>query len=187
MTRQNLYEAQIFLNYLKNQGFQPNIYKKILELGNCPEQSLSRLLKKYKPYLLSYMSSDERLKKIGIRGGKGYIKEGQIIYPEKPSETATIRSRIYDKRDYPTIDDFGVIISSTLNEKAFAAASIPIDKYFGFCLDQDDKNLSFQINRGHLLLEEIKSSGQKDYELKITERNDGKVFCLIKKQEQRNI
>lgn len=180
MTKQELTNAQIFLEYIKHMGFDPTKYKRILELGQTPEESMVYFLKKYNPYLLTFISSDKRLEEIGVEGGKGYIQNGKIIYPEKASDVVPLPERVKDKRPYPTIDEFDVLISRGITDKCFASAKLPQDKFFGFCLDQDDKNLNFQARRCHYLLEEINASGQEEYELKKATTKNGKVLYLVK-------
>lgn len=182
MLRQYLKETQMILNYMRTEGFTPKKYKSILELGGTPEAALSCLLKQYNPFLLSFMLNDDRLKNMGIHGAKGYISNGEIIYPEKSSFGKTLKEEVMDKRYYPTIENFDVLISTSLNDKAFAAVSLPQDKFFGFCMHKDDNNLKFQVDRCHHLLEEIKLSGQEDYEITNKETSNGNVIYLVKKR-----
>lgn len=182
MLRKYLKESQIILNYMRSEGFEPKKYKSILELGGTPEEALSCLLKQYNPFLLSFMLNDDRLKNMGIHGAKGYILNSEIVYPEKSTFGKTIKEELKDTRYYPTIENFDVLISTSLNDKTFAAASLPQDKFFGFCLHKDDKNAKFQVDRCHHLLEEIRLSGQEDYEITNKEVSNGNVIYLVKKR-----
>ena len=53
----------------------PKKYKKILELGNTPDTSMAKILKKYKPFLLSYLVTEKSLKEAKILGMPGDIED----------------------------------------------------------------------------------------------------------------
>lgn len=181
-------DTRLFLKYLQYNGFKVNDYKKLLEISQSPEDSISKLIKDYDQFLLTFFSIDSSLEKAGIKGSIGFIKDGKIIYPDRKFLDQTAFERRKDHHDYPEISDFDVILSGKITDSAFAAATLKQPKFFGFCNDLNDKNNAFQERRAKLLLEEIIKSGQDNYEM-VSETlspdsiySNGKRLVLIKEK-----
>lgn len=176
--------AEIFLDFIQMHGFNPEKYRKILEIGNSPDTSMSRMLKKYKPFLLSYMISKRDLKKARIHGMPGDIENGRIVYPDqKASEEAGLKSRIAESPTHPSLKRFDVIISRGVTKKAFDTVGTPQDKFIGFCLDRNDPSYEFNLLRTRILLDELNKREKDEYEL-VTNDNSAssKGMCLIKRK-----
>lgn len=186
--KKDLEDAKLFLQCLKFYGFNPKSDQKILEISGQPETSISRLIKNdAQPFLVSHLgTTDKRLKKVRVKGGLGHIKKGNIIYPNKPSDNEGRKLIWQDKHPYPTADKFDVIISRGITDNTFEAASMPQEKWFGFCADKDDPNNEFRVRRINNLLITIKDYGQTEYNL-VQHSIESKVIYLITTREEQKV
>ncbi len=179
--------AREFLIFIERNGFDPKNYEKILELGNAPDTSMAVMLRTNQPFLLSCLATPESLKKAGILGMPGDIKNGEIIYPDqKVAAIGGIKNRIAEYPTHPRLKRFDAIISRGITKRAFDTVGTPQDKFIGFCTDIDDPSYDFRLMRAQNLLEKLNTSPNEyegGYELITNETSIlPKRMCLIKRK-----
>ena len=182
---QEMENAKSFLRFIEKYGFNPKKYRKVLELGNTPDTSIATILKRYKPFLLSYLVTEKSLKEAKILGMPGDIKDGAIIYPDQKASLETgLKNRIIESPTHPSLDRFDVIISRGITKKAFDTVGTPQDKFIGFCLDRNDPSYEFNLLRTHILLDELNKHEKNEYELVTNDNSSSsKGMCLIKRKD----
>lgn len=182
---QEMENTKNFLRFIEKYGFNPKKYKKILELGNTPDTSMAKILKRYKPFLLSYLVTEKSLKEAKILGMPGDIEDGKIVYPDqKASQEASLKNRIAESPTHPSLKRFDVIISRGVTKKAFDTVGTPQDKFIGFCLDRNDPSYEFNLLRTRILLDELNKHEKNEYELVTNDNSSSsKGMCLIKRKD----
>lgn len=162
--------SSLFLEYIKEYGFNPDNYRIIWELSQSVEGSMSQFLKRYNQFLLSKRVKEEELVKMGINGANGFLSfEGRIA--------------VYNNRYYPQIDPKDVIISNGIPTIISAVSYYSyIDKYIGFCMDKDDYDLKKSITDCNHLLE-LLNKNNNNYVLEHdTLSSKSKELFLIRKK-----
>ncbi len=189
-------DSLLMLKYMISEGFNPNSYRRILELLQSAPLSLSKDLTKYNPYLLSdkvvYLELDE----CGIDGAYGYLEDSKIVVPKSLYNddhflhTQTLRP--YKKFNYgtPNINEFDVAVfcEDSLEEKSTNIYKTIVNSlnfnnvYFGFItemhpeIDYSNQRLIYVF---HQLMNQLNSGYKLSYET-ISEEN--KKLYLIKKK-----
>ncbi len=146
----------LFLEYIKNYGFEPEEYNKILELFQSVNSSISLNLTESDQYLLSRLVDYNELEKVGINGAYGYLDmQGEISVPKcLKNDDEFLHNpvkRPYIKHCYgaPTISDFDVIIGripTSLDVETMQQFMSAIlynskqDQFFGLCIDEDENS-----------------------------------------------
>lgn len=184
----------LLLEYMISEGFNPNNYKKILELLQSAPESISKYLTEYDQYLLSKSVVYSELEDYQIEGANGYlIKDGIFV----PKSLENDRHFLYGTPkvpyqrhgyNYPTIDEFDSIVFSQsiiTPNTLYAitnASNVNHDKYFGFVINDDEKKQEkIKLINGCL---DIISTCDNDYGIThetISEEN--KEVYLIKKKK----
>ncbi|MBO4245927.1 MAG: hypothetical protein J5892_04275 [Bacilli bacterium] len=193
MEKKVLSKTELFYDYLKSQGFNPNDYAKILELFQPANNSMSQYLTKYDQYLLSKKVVYSELDNMGINGANGYLDQwGNIFVPKSIANDARfLHSQVlipYKRHiyDVPTINDFDVIIGHDMNckehiqEILYATARHPnMSQFFGKCVDIE--NAKDMYNSWLKLVNYINDGfGEEIYSFEYDTKDD-KAYCLIKK------
>ncbi len=189
--------SMLFLQYLIANGFNPNNYNEILELGQSVPNSLSQFLTIFRQYLLSRKVIYSELDKYEMNGAFGYMQQGEIYVPKTPENDQHFLyeapkvpyNRYY--YSYPCINEFDVIICEGLDVSLSQTTKLRQDKYYGLCLDAINEKDSYaeDARRKKLialgtLLNSMNSSDRNSYELALDEdKKLGKEFYLIKKQK----
>ena len=188
-------DSLLMLKYMVSEGFNPNNYKRILELLQSAPLSLSKNLTEYNPYLLSDKVVYSELDEYGIDGAYGYLEDSEIMVPKSIYNDNHFlyspEKRLYQKHSYgtPTIDEFGTVIflEDSLEEKTneiYNAIKNSLnfkDLYFGFItemypqIDYGDQRLVYVF---HQLMNQS-DSYKLSYET-ISEEN--KKLYLIKRK-----
>jgi len=144
-------DSQLLLEYMMTEGFNPNNYRKILELLQSAPNSISKYLTDNNQYLLSKNVVYSELEEYQIEGANGYLIKNGIFVPKSLENdmhflhNASIVPYQRQSYNYPTIDEFDSIIFSqsmitpnTLYALA-NSANLNHDKYFGFVINNDEK------------------------------------------------
>ncbi len=198
--------TRIFLDFLIDNGFNPENYKNILEIIQSVPNSLSKYLQYYPQFLLSKKVDYSELISHQIKGANGYIdKKGGIVVPkteegDKYFKDLALQLKLYCQKKipyyYPIISEFDSLIAYyDLNKEQqisidqIVNATIPLieDKYIGFIADTKNQE---QINKNleifSILLEVIKSNSRQDYTMiHDTVSSQEKELYLIKRKKKR--
>lgn len=143
-------DSKLFLEFIIANGFNPNNYDGILELGQPAHSSMSKYLKNYRQYLVSKQVEYSELKECGIEGANGYILDNEIFVPKslKNDEHFLYNApKVPYKRysySYPSIDEFDTVICNG-TDWLYALELTP-DKFYGTCLSTESFNPSSNLS-----------------------------------------
>lgn len=198
--------TRIFLDFLIDNGFNPENYKNILEIIQSVPNSLSKYLKYYPQFLLSEKVDYSELISHQIKGANGYIdKKGGIVVPkteegDKYFKDLALQLKLYCQKKipyyYPIISEFDSLIAYyDLNKEQqisidqIVNATIPLieDKYIGFIADtKNQEQITKNLEIFSILLEVIKSNSRQDYTMiHDTVSSQEKELYLIKRKKKR--
>lgn len=198
--------TRIFLDFLIDNGFNPENYKNILEIIQSVPNSLSKYLKYYPQFLLSEKVDYSELISHQIKGANGYIdKKGGIVVPkteegDKYFKDLALQLKLYCQKKipyyYPIISEFDSLIAYyDLNKEQqisidqIVNATIPPieDKYIGFIADtKNQEQITKNLEIFSILLEVIKSNSRQDYTMiHDTVSSQEKELYLIKRKKKR--
>lgn len=195
--------AEIFLDFLLVNGFNPKPNQNILELIQPVHLSISKYLKNYSQFLLSSQVVYQDLVSEQIKGANGYLGErGKIIVPKTEAgdnyfrEMAMSLKIPYTKNIpyfHPLINDFDFLIAyydlTVQNQISIepilkALYSLIENKYIGFIANtSDQKTLTQNSEIFAILLKIIQDKTHQEYTIvRRTIYKQGKELCLIKKR-----
>lgn len=164
--------SEIFFEYITRYGFDPTKYTNILELYQNAENSISRYIRNYNHFLLSENVNEKELHKYGIYGSYGYIKDGNIIIPGKPSIMKT------------ELDEFDVIISNGILPTMKDLEITTQDIFVGFCTnDNNYEEMEKNYIDFYLLTQKLQHSTDFQIYFEHDTISDGKEICLIKRKK----
>ena len=174
-------ETELIIDFMINNGFNPENYENILELFQSTRDSLSIHLKKYNQFLLSSKVIYSDLKNYDIKGANGYLTNYHGIVIPKELDTRII------KKDNPDISQFQSIIAYhnfELNDldQLIATSYYPADLFLTLSVDKDECSKYRKEVTYYNLLEFINSQSKNEYKIvhdTISEKN--KELFLIKK------
>lgn len=141
--------AYLILEYMKSEGFNPDNYERVLELLQTVPESISKFLDNQ--YLLSKKVDYQELELHMMEGANGYITSNGILVPKSVlndehflynAPKVSYKRHVYN---YPTIDEFGVIIffenwiSTETVETIIPSFRFDKDKFYGFIIDKSEK------------------------------------------------
>lgn len=196
--------TRIFLDFLIDNGFNPENYRNILEIIQSVPNSVSKYLKNYPQFLLSEKVDYSELISYQIKGANGYIeKNGRIIVPkteegDKYFKDLAKNLKLYCNKKipyyYPIISEFDSLIAyydlnreQQISINQIVNATIPLieDKYIGFIADTNSQEkITKNIAIFSILLEVIKSNSRQDYTMiHDTINSQGKELYLIKRKK----
>ena len=195
----NRINSLLFLDYMLNNGFNPRKCRKVLELFQSANGSISQHLKNNDSYLLSKNVDYSEIDSIGIDGAYGFLDEkGTILVPKSiinddrflvSSYKSLYKRHIYET---PTIDEFDTTIGYNMpllsedyaiSELYFSLVhNLSLDKYFGLCIDLDSNSQIVStfysvINKANNDLNDNIYTIKHD-----TVSSIGKELCLVKKR-----
>ena len=198
--------TRIFLDFLVNNGFNPENYRNILEIIQSVPDSLSKYLKYYPQFLLSEKVDYSELISSQINGANGYIdKSGKMVVPktvegDKYFKDLAVRLNLYCHKTipyyYPTVNEFDSLIAyydltgeQQISVDQIVNASKPLieDKYIGLITDtKNQEQLTKNLEIFSLLLEVINSNSRYDYTMiHDTVSSQDKELYLIKRRNHR--
>ena len=155
-------DSLLMLKYMISEGFNPNSYKRILELLQSAPLSLSKDLKEYNPYLLSKKVNYQELNDYGIDGAYGYLQNSKILVPKtiynddhflyQPVKSLYKRYRY----DVPSVEEFDTVVffedfsEANLSDKQENAIYNAVENslkfknlYFGFIVKMNDPQVDY--------------------------------------------
>lgn len=110
-------DSIIFLEFLRDNGFNVEDYSSILEIFNNVEFSMAKFLRAYQVYLLSSKVTYKDLINFNIKGANGYIKDKEIYVPSN-----MVNDMLFNKKNkyyyhHPLIDSFDCIIGCGISNE----------------------------------------------------------------------
>ena len=187
-------DALLFLEYIINNGFNPNNYENILELIQSVPNSMSKYLKSYRQFLLSKKVNYSDLEKYRIKGANGYLNgENGIFIPKNPEADEYFSYKFHHKKykanryRYPNILNFNSVITyhdwsiEDISQIKSTLYYLIKDYYIGFITNKSDKNLGQKLKFYQDLLEEINMTTPSRHTI-VHDTINNKELYLIKKK-----
>lgn len=186
INRLNINSA-LFLLYIESFGFDQDHYAQILELHQSAEGSISQFLDKNKQYLLSRNLEYSKIDRLGINGAYGYLDENGIVVPKTLGNDNRFlhmpAKKLYKPHgyNYPSINDFDVIIVNGFSSCIINAINFSCDTYLGFCTDYYDVLLNYMLEKYKKAVELMNKVSSNKYILEYDTLNSKKL-CLVRKR-----
>lgn len=187
----------LMLKYMISEGFNPNNYKRILELSQSVPNSISKDLVEFcNQYLLSKKVIYSELDAYSIDGAVGYVENNNVFVPKTIYNDErflhTPYKRLFTKHCYgiPSIDDFGVtifyqdcILYGEFSDILTNTSGIE-EKFFGFITQKDRNKKNKEIEEFFLgtSVSIINQKSRNEYEL-THDTIKNKELYLIKRKK----
>lgn len=173
-------DALFILQFMINNGFNPENYHNILELIQSAPSSISRYLKAYKLFLLSEKVEYSELEKLGIDGAKGYIASNKEIVIQKPIKKISL---------YPKIEEFDAVIAyhdwvdKNISQLITTLSSPIKDHHFVFSIEMNDPAKDKRVAFYRQILEAINKKNSVPHKMVDGEFGDKNkhVFMITRK------
>ena len=150
---------EIYYSYLLMNGFNPNKYDKVLEIGTREKQAISKKFIGPEIFLLSEDLDYSGMVELGLFGARGYIDNDGINIPRSIETDSFMRYhgapilRIGSTLSSSTLSDFDAIICPATYERLLYLLSIKKDMFIGACMHSLDPKLRLaKLNIEHFRL-----------------------------------